>query len=244
MFDGVFVAFALNDTREGLTAGLHEEIGDEVIDNDLVMFEDRDGNIIVLVCVDDGVPDVVTVRDTDGTARVKDAEEEASADLEFVGVAGGEGVNDVVAVLVADLVSAFDALIVLVRDSVSEAVLVGEPVAVVVDEGEELGRLAVLDGVCETDGVVDGVCVRVRVCVCVCVGVGVRVGDCEPENVAVLLGVGVGDAEKLGVSVGVAVCVGVGEIRVGVSVGVKDCAEANAAAATAKMSVRIRLLVR
>lgn len=134
MIDGVFVALALTDTREGLTARVPEEIWDK--DNDLVLFADREGNLIVLVCVDDGVRDVVAVRDTDGTARVKDAEEEASADLEFVGVTGGEGVNVDVAVLAADLVGVLDPLIVLVCDSVSEAVFVREPVAVIVDDSE------------------------------------------------------------------------------------------------------------
>ena len=136
MIDGVFVALALTDTREGLMDTVQILDEENEIDAVFVLFADREGNLIVLVCVDDGVRDVVAVRDTDGTARVKDAEEEASADLEFVGVTGGEGVNVDVAVLAADLVGVFDPLIVLVCDSVSEAVFVREPVAVIVDDSE------------------------------------------------------------------------------------------------------------
>ena len=136
MIDGVFVALALTDTREGLMDTVQILDEENEIDAVFVLFADREGNLIVLVCVDDGVRDVVAVRDTDGTARVKDAEEEASADLEFVGVTGGEGVNVDVAVLAADLVGVLDPLIVLVCDSVSEAVFVREPVAVIVDDSE------------------------------------------------------------------------------------------------------------
>jgi hypothetical protein len=64
-----------------------------------------------------------------------------------------------------------------------------------------------LDGVCDVDGVFDGVCVIVRVCVRVNDCVGVLVLDCEPETVAVRLGVTEGDAVCVCVSEADMVCV-------------------------------------